>query len=72
MTIEDFTRRLSASIALSGLFLLISAFVCWFSVGDGDEVVQSIHNVGGSVLALFGAVFVAVGLVLAAGVPSPE
>jgi hypothetical protein len=69
MTIEVFTRRLSASLALSGVFLLVTAFVCWTSIGDGDDVVHSIHNVAGFVLAVFG---VAVGLALATLVPPAE
>lgn len=72
MTIEVFTRRLSASLALSGVFLLATAFVCWISIGDGDDVVHSIHNVAGFVLAVFGVVFVAVGLALATLVPPAE
>jgi hypothetical protein len=72
MTIEDFTRRLGASLALSGVFLLVTAFVCWVSIGDGDGVVHSIHNVAGFVLAVFGVVFVAVGLALGAVVPPAE
>ncbi len=72
MTIEDFTRRLGASLALSGVFLLVTAFVSWISIGDGNGVVHSIHNVAGFVLAVFGVVFVAVGLALSAVVPPRE
>lgn len=72
MTIEAFTRRLSASLALSGVLLLAAAVVCWLSIGDGNDVVHSIHNVAGSVLAVFGIVFVAIGLALAVLVPSGE
>ena len=72
MTIEDFTRRLSTSLALSGVFLLVTAFACWISIGDGGGVVHSIHHVVGFVLAVFGVVFVAVGLALSDVVPPAE
>jgi hypothetical protein len=67
MTLESLTQRLAASLALSGAFLLVAALVCWMSVGGGDDVVRSIHNVAGSILAVFGVVFVATGLTLSAG-----
>jgi hypothetical protein len=69
MTLEILTRRLSASLALSGVLLILAALTCWISVGDGDDVVRSIHNVAGSVLAVLGFVFVATGLTLSARVP---
>ena len=36
MTIEVFSQRLSASLGLSGVCLLVTAFVCWISIGDGE------------------------------------
>jgi hypothetical protein len=70
MTLETFARRLAGSLSFSGFGLLIAAAVCWSTVGDGDPVVHSIHTVGGSALAAFGAVLMTVGLTLAAGVPA--
>ena len=72
MTIEVFSQRLSASLGLSGVCLLVTAFVCWISIGDGDDVVRSIHHMAGFVLAVFGVVFIAVGLALGALVPPAE
>jgi hypothetical protein len=72
MTLEVFVRRMSVSLALSGLFLWLSAFVCWMSVGDGSDVARTVHNVTGWALAVFGSVLVAIGLVLSARMPAAE
>jgi len=72
MTLDDFVRRLGASLALSGLFVVLSAVVCWTTVGGGSDVAHTVHNMAGWVLAVFGAVLIAVGLALSAAVPPPE
>jgi hypothetical protein len=71
MSIEDFTRRLSTCLAFSGLFLLVAAVACW-ATGDGQGVVNSVHNVGATILAAFGVVLVAVGVAFGPPVGSPS
>lgn len=70
MTIEVFARRIAASLGWCGFGLLIAAAIFWSTVGDGDEVVRSIHNVAGSIVAVFGVVLLAVSLTLSAGLPA--
>ncbi|MCB0896625.1 MAG: hypothetical protein KDB43_14860 [Nocardioidaceae bacterium] len=68
MTIERFAQRLAAGLAVGGLLLLLAAFLCAVS-GDGVGVVNSVHNVGGFILASLGVFFVLVGLTVASAVP---
>jgi uncharacterized membrane protein YedE/YeeE len=72
MTLEVFVRRMSVSLALSGLFLWLSAVVCWMTVGDGNDVARTVHNVTGWALAVLGSVLVAIGLVLSPRMPPTE
>jgi uncharacterized membrane protein YedE/YeeE len=72
MTLEVLVRRMGVSLALSGLFLWLSAVVCWMSVGDGNDVARTVHNVTGWALAVLGSVLVAIGLVLSARLPSAQ
>ena len=69
MTLEVLVRRMSVSLALSGLFLWLSAAVCWLTVGDGNDVARTVHHVAGWSLAAFGTVLVALGLALSARTP---
>lgn len=65
MTIEILAQRLSAALALSGGFLVAVAVACWLTGGDGSNVIRSIHDVGGLILAALGVILVAFGAMLA-------
>ena len=69
MTIEHLARRLGASLVFGGLGLFFAAVVSWSTVGDGGEVVRTIHTVAGSVMAVFGAVTLGIGLAISTAVP---
>lgn len=61
MTIELFVRRLGASLILGGVGLVAAAVLCWASIGEGGEVVHSLHVLVGWVLFLFGIIVTASG-----------
>ena len=68
MTIHAFTQRLGSCLTFGGLAVLAVAFLCWVN-GDGDGVVNTVHNVGALILATFGAFSLITGLALAMLVP---
>ena len=73
MTIERFALRVAASLAVGGVFVLVSAVFCWATAGDGEvAAVHSLHLVGGWILAVFGAVMVGTGLAIGTAVPSQK
>ena len=72
MTLQVLVRRLSASLALSGVFVVLAAVVCWVTVGDGGDAARTVHHVGGWLLAVFGIVLVTIALALSARAPTDE
>ncbi len=73
MTIERLALRVAASLAVGGIFVLVSAVFCWATAGDGEvAAVHSLHLVGGWILAVFGAVMMGTGLAIGMAVPSQQ
>jgi hypothetical protein len=70
MTIERFALRVGISLMVAGGFLLVAATFCWATVGDGGEVVHSIHAVGGWMFLVFGLVMIGLGIAIVSAVPS--
>jgi hypothetical protein len=62
---EGFIYRLSSSLALGGVFLIVVAMVCWFTGGSATDAVQSVHHVGAVILASMGVVCLGTGIALA-------
>jgi hypothetical protein len=68
MTTGLFARRVGAALVLGGLGLLLAATIVWSTVGDGGEVVQSIHSVAGSVLAAVAVVLTGIGITVSTAI----
>ena len=64
MTAQGFEYRLSTSLAVGGVFLILVAMACWLSGGAGSDVVQSVHHVGAIGIASIGLVFLGIGLAI--------
>jgi len=70
MTIERFALRVGISLMVAGGFLVVAATFCWATVGDGGEVVHSVHAVGGWIFLVFALVIIGMGIAVVSTVPA--